>query len=66
VSDIPDLDRPIYGGGPISRAIDRTPRQTYWALEQGHLPATKLGRLWVTTPRRIRDWLNGIAPQATS
>lgn len=56
-----DLDRPIYGVDAISRALDLTKRQTYWVLEQGHLPASKIGRRWFTTTRRILAFLNGEA-----
>ena len=59
MSDTLDLDRPLYGVHEIARELRRTPRQVYWCLERGHVPAVKMGRTWVTTPRRIRDWLNG-------
>jgi hypothetical protein len=28
-------------------------------LEEGHLPADKCGRDWVTTPRRLRKHFSG-------
>jgi len=56
-----DLDTPIYGVTPIAAALGLTKSKTYYALSQGHIPATKLGKIWVTTPRRIRDWLNSDA-----
>jgi len=49
-----DLDRPIWGVKAIAIAANLTTRQTYHALEKGHLPASKAGRKWVTTPRRLR------------
>jgi hypothetical protein len=58
MSDL-DLDRPLYGAPAISREIQRSMSQTYYALERGFLPATKMGSIWVSTPRRLRDWLNG-------
>jgi hypothetical protein len=46
---------------PIGRAaniVDRKGkvdvRRTYYALERGHIPATKFGRKWVSTLRQIR------------
>ena len=59
MSDISDLDRPIYGVDAISRALDLSKSQTYYVLEQGHLPASKMGRRWFTTTRRILAFLNG-------
>jgi hypothetical protein len=56
-----DIDTPIYGVDAIARATGRTKSQTYYALEKGHLPASKLGKIWFSTPRRIRAFLNGEA-----
>jgi hypothetical protein len=56
-----DLDTPIFGVDAISRALNLSKRQTYHALEQGHLPAGKLGRRWFTTRRRLLNFLNGEA-----
>jgi hypothetical protein len=52
-------DQPIYGVPSIARAIKRSESQTYYSLERGFLPAGKLGKIWFTTPRRIRAFLNG-------
>jgi hypothetical protein len=30
-------------------------RKTYYALEKGYIDATKFGRRWISTPRRIRS-----------
>ena len=54
-----DLDRPIWGVKAIAIAANLTTRQTYHALEKGYLPASKAGRKWVTTPRRIRSVFTG-------
>jgi hypothetical protein len=48
-----DLDRPIWGAEAIAEAANLTPRQAYHALEKGYLPASKAGRKWFTTPRRL-------------
>ena len=53
------LDRPIWGVEAIAAAANLTPRQTYHALERGYLPASKAGRKWVTTPRRLRTLFTG-------
>jgi hypothetical protein len=47
------LDRPLWGAENIAAVINRTPRQTYYALEQGYLDADKVGAQWCTTPRRL-------------
>jgi hypothetical protein len=54
-----DLDRPIWGVEAIAAAANLTPRQAYHALERGYLPASKAGRKWVTTPRRLRALFTG-------
>jgi hypothetical protein len=54
-----DLDRPIWGVEAIAAAANLTPRQAYHALERGYLPASKAGRKWVTTPRRLRTVFMG-------
>lgn len=54
-----DLDKPIWGVEAIAAAANLTPRQTYHALERGYLPASKAGRKWVTTPRRLRTLFTG-------
>jgi hypothetical protein len=54
-----DLDIPIWGVKAIAVAANLTPRQTYHALENGYLPASKAGRKWVTTHRRLRTLFTG-------
>jgi hypothetical protein len=56
-----NLDRPIWGAekigeeaGLVDEAGNVDLRRTFYALERGHIPAEKKGRLWVSTPRRIR------------
>ena len=61
-----DLDRPVYGVRAICLAagiVDehgkpRT-RAAYHLLEQGLLPASKIGRTYTSTPRRLRSVANG-------
>jgi hypothetical protein len=54
-----DLDIPIWGVKAIAAASNLTLRQTYHALERGYLPASKVGRKWFTTPRRLRALFAG-------
>jgi hypothetical protein len=55
-----DLDRPVYGVREIARVLnlidDRgepDERRAYYALEQGYADASKLGRVWTSTKRRL-------------
>jgi hypothetical protein len=53
------LDVPIWGVRAIAAASNLTLRQAYHALERGYLPASKAGRKWFTTPRRLRTLFAG-------
>jgi hypothetical protein len=37
----------IWGCTAIAKEIERTPRQTFYLLESGALPARKIGNRWV-------------------
>jgi hypothetical protein len=50
-----DLDKPIWGAESIAKEINRTKEQTYHLLDLGRLDADKIGNLWVSTPRRLRQ-----------
>ncbi len=52
-----DLDRVIKGGVAIAAEFDPplTQAQVFYHLEKGNIPASKLGRCWITTRRRIRQ-----------
>jgi hypothetical protein len=52
------LDTPVWGAAAIGRVIGRSERQAYHLLERRLLDASKVGALWVSTPRRL---LRGIA-----
>jgi hypothetical protein len=63
-----DLDRPLWGAEAIGReagliddAGNVDERKAYYLLERGILPATKAGRAWVTTGRRLRRFFDGDA-----
>jgi hypothetical protein len=60
------LDAPLYGAEPIGRAAHLFDgrgkvdiRKTYYALEKGYIDADKFGRVWVSTPRRVRRAFEG-------
>jgi hypothetical protein len=56
-----DLDKFIYGGESIGREANLVKedgpvdlRKTFYALERGYIDADKFGRIWRSTPRRVR------------
>jgi hypothetical protein len=56
----PTLDAPIRGARAIAEALnlrdengEPDERAVYYALEQGHYAATKRGRTWESTLRRL-------------
>jgi hypothetical protein len=64
----PDLDAPLWGAEQIGRAANLLNedgsvnfRATFYALEQGNLPASKVGKKWVSTLRRLRSVFAGEA-----
>jgi hypothetical protein len=46
----------IWGVRAIAKEIDRTPRQTFYLLEKGHLPANKLGGRWCASRSGLRQF----------
>jgi hypothetical protein len=48
------LDEPVWGAAAIGKVINRSPRQTYHLLQTGQIPATQVGRQYVSTRRRLR------------
>lgn len=62
MSDNPsDLDRPLRGAEAIGREakiFDKDGNvvlsKVYYGLGNGYIDADKYGRLWISTPRRIR------------
>lgn len=54
-----ELDRPVWGCRAIATVINRTPRQTFHLLENGHLPATKTGDQWTAIPRKLLEAVGG-------
>jgi hypothetical protein len=58
-SDGSDPSDIVWGGENIAKVIDRSTRATFHMLEQGHLPARKVGRLWSASRRRLLAHLAG-------
>jgi hypothetical protein len=62
-----DLDRPLWGGAAIAIEAnllkDGSPdiKRAYYLLELGLLPGTKVGKIWTSTPRRLRAVFSGEA-----
>jgi hypothetical protein len=54
-----DLDAPVWGAKCIAQEIGRNPRVTFYLLEQGLIPAKKIGVQWVSTRRQLRAALAG-------
>jgi hypothetical protein len=55
------LDRPVWGAENFASIINRSVSQTFNLLERGKLDATKVDRLWTSTPRRLLASL-GVSP----
>jgi hypothetical protein len=53
------LDTPVWGAKNIGVVVGRNERQAFHLLENGHLPAEKIGKIWVSTPRRLRSRILG-------
>ena len=49
-----DLDKLLWGCAAIGEAIGRTERQTYHLIITDQIPAKKIGKVWVSTLRRLR------------
>jgi hypothetical protein len=61
-----DLDRPLWGAAAIgleANVVDEDGdvdiRKVFYLLENGLLPATKVGKKWTSTKRRIRRLFAG-------
>ena len=55
------LDAPLWGVKAIAAEIGKTYNATAWLVAQGHIPARKVGRSWVTSRRRLREM---VAPES--
>jgi hypothetical protein len=57
-----DPDRILWGARDIGQEINRTTSQTFRMLEEGLLPAKKIKKIWVSTPRQLRQALTAEPP----
>jgi len=53
-----NLDKPLWGAAAISEALGLSERTFYYKAERGLLPVRKVGATYLSTPRRVRDFLN--------
>ena len=53
------LDRPIWGAARIGHEAGKSAKAASHLLAKGLIDADKCGRLWVSTPRRVRRIGNG-------
>ena len=51
-------DKFLWGAKAIAEEIDAELRPTFHMLEQGYLPATKVGRVWMTSRSRLRQFFD--------
>jgi hypothetical protein len=51
----------LFGAEAIAAELGISIRKAFHLLESGHLPASKTGRLWVSTRSRLRKFFNGEA-----
>jgi hypothetical protein len=63
LKDIVDvLDRPVWGAEAIGRVINRSTSETFHLLNKKRVDASKIGKIWTSTPRRL---LNSLAVKQT-
>jgi len=51
----------IWGASAIAAEIGVDPRKAFWMLEQGTLPAKRVGRRWVVSRAKLREFFTGEA-----
>ncbi|KKB12385.1 hypothetical protein VE25_07485 [Devosia geojensis] len=51
----------IWGATAIAAALNRTRRQTFHMLENGELPAKKVGGRWVASRKKLEELFEGDA-----
>jgi hypothetical protein len=51
----PDDSEVIWGARAIGAVINRNPRQTFYLLENKQLAAKKIGGIWASTRKKLRD-----------
>ena len=60
------LDAPIWGAAGIAAEIGKSRTQTFWLLSKGLLDASKIGRQWTSTRRRLLNQFAGRTPDAAA
>jgi hypothetical protein len=58
--------KPVWGAEKIGEILDTSPRQTFYLLEKGLVPARKIGNRWQSTEKELEDFLRGGAVAATT
>jgi hypothetical protein len=48
----------LKGASAIGAYLNLDTRSTFYHLQQGNIPATKLGRVWLSTKSRLRKHFN--------
>jgi hypothetical protein len=46
-------DDVVWGAEAIGNVIKKTPRQTFYLLGRGHLPARKIGSQWAASRKKL-------------
>ncbi len=54
----------LWGADEIAKVIGRTKRQTFALLENGHIPAKKVGGRWVAKRSELLAFLSGATGEA--
>jgi hypothetical protein len=54
----------VWGAEKIARVIGKTPRATYALLEDGEIPAKKVGGRWVADRGNLSAFFKGAADNA--
>ena len=54
-----ESDDVVWGAPAIGRVIRKNPRQTYYLLENGLIPARQIGSQWVASRSRLLRAITG-------
>lgn len=64
MSDHKETFELIWGAAKIARVIGKTPRATYSLLEDGEIPAKKVGGRWVADRDNLSAFFKGAGQNA--
>jgi hypothetical protein len=59
------VDDILWGCAAIAEAIGQSTRQTFYLLERGMIPGTKVGKRWCASRRKLLAALHGEPDNAT-